>query len=226
MSADTLSPRGISSFGLVGQVSPSDQLITLTFGQLEALISEAVARAQDPLLERLETTEAQLQAVQARLAALEEGVRCREGEEPWPQPQAVQEHAHKESTRNQPGAQGSPLLQSRIVFLEGENRGLKEALSNLEELRPWIEALSKKLARLEAPTPSRKTEARAEKIAKYLKERPDHRAAYETLRGHLGIDKRRLLEAIKLLMATDPGRYGIACLLGDKRGRTLIMLPK
>jgi DNA repair exonuclease SbcCD ATPase subunit len=117
-------------------------------------------------------------------------------------------------------------LQSRIVSLEDENRGLKEALSNLEELRPWMEALSKKIARLEAPRISPKTEARAEKIAKYLKERPDHKATYETLRGHLGIDKARLNETIKHLMATDPGRYGIARLPGDKRGRALILLPK
>ena len=223
MSTDCINSQDIAfseAIGLSGHAQP-EEIFVLTSSQLEALISRAVARAQAPLLERIERLESRLNVLP------EEGVGCRGGEEPWPQ--AVQEHAHKESTRaptSQPGAQGSYLLQSRIIYLEDENRGLKAQLENLEELRPWLEAPSKKLARLEAPTPSRKTEARAEKIKRYLKERPDHKATYETLRGHLGIDKRRLLEAIKLLIARDPSRYGISRLPGDKRGRALIMLPK
>jgi len=221
MSIDALSPRGISPFGPQGHVSPSEQLITLTYGQLQDLIQEATERATAPLEARIQDLEARIDRLedvtgQRHNVTGEEGVRCREGEEPWPPqiPQASQ------------GGQGSHVLQDRIIYLEDENRGLKVALESLEELRPWLEALSKKIARLEAPRISPKTEARAEKIAKYLKERPDHRAAYETLRGHLGIDKARLNEAIKLLMATEPGRYGIARLPGDKRGRVLIMLPK
>ena len=72
-----------------------------------------------------------------------------------------------------------------------------------------------------------KTElSRAEKIERYLAARPDHKATFETLRGHLGIDKDRLNEAIKTLMASSPGRYGIARATGDKRKRTLVMFPK
>ena len=72
-----------------------------------------------------------------------------------------------------------------------------------------------------------KTElSRAEKIERYLAARPDHKATFETLRGHLGIDKDLLNDAIKALMASSPGRYGIARAPGDKRKRALIMLPK
>jgi hypothetical protein len=57
--------------------------------------------------------------------------------------------------------------------------------------------------------------SRAEKIEKYLETRPDHKATFETLKGHLGINKDRLLEAIKTLMDTSQGRYGIIRTPGD-----------
>jgi hypothetical protein len=83
----------------------------------------------------------------------------------------------------------------------------------------------RRLAVLEHPIkePGKTETSRAEKIEKYLQSRPDHRATYETLKGHLGIDKNRLNEAIKALMASSPGRYGIIRAPGDKRKRTLIM---
>ncbi|TFH52114.1 MAG: hypothetical protein E4G89_01705 [Methanothrix sp.] len=72
-----------------------------------------------------------------------------------------------------------------------------------------------------------KTEiSRADKIERYLSSRPDHRATFETLKGHLGVDKARLKEAIKTLMAASPDRYGITHTPGDKRKRALVMLPK
>ena len=72
-----------------------------------------------------------------------------------------------------------------------------------------------------------KTElSRVEKIEKYLQTRPDHRATFETLKGHLGIDKHRLREAIRTLMMSSPGRYGIIRASGDKRKQILVMLPK
>ena len=72
-----------------------------------------------------------------------------------------------------------------------------------------------------------KTEiSRAEKIEKYLSSRPNRRATFETLKGHLGINKDLLNDAIKTLMNSSPGRYGITQTPGDKRKRTLIMLPK
>jgi hypothetical protein len=73
----------------------------------------------------------------------------------------------------------------------------------------------------------RKTEtARAEKIAQYLKNRPDHKASFESLKGFLGVDKVLLNQAIKTLMDSEPGRYGITQTLGDKRKRTIAMIPR
>jgi hypothetical protein len=72
-----------------------------------------------------------------------------------------------------------------------------------------------------------KTEiTRAEKIEKYLLSQPGRRASYESLRGHLGIDKFALNDAINVLMETSPGRYGITRSPGDKRKRTLTMIPR
>ncbi len=68
--------------------------------------------------------------------------------------------------------------------------------------------------------------ARAEKIEKYLRDQPGKRASFETLRGYLGIDKFALNDAIKVLMETSPGRYGITRSPGDKRKRTLMMIPR
>jgi hypothetical protein len=72
-----------------------------------------------------------------------------------------------------------------------------------------------------------KTEiSRAEKIDKYLASRPDHKASFETLKGHLNIDNVLLNQAVKTLIDSSPGRYGITRTPGDKRKRTLVMLQK
>ena len=73
--------------------------------------------------------------------------------------------------------------------------------------------------------PGKTETSRAEKIARYLESRPDHKTSFETLKGHLGVDKARLHEAIKTLMDASPGRYGIVRVPGDKRKRVLVMLP-
>ena len=74
--------------------------------------------------------------------------------------------------------------------------------------------------------PGKTETSRAEKIDKYQSSRPDHKATFETLKGHLGVDKFALNIAVKTLMDSSPGRYGITHTPGDKRKRTLIMLPK
>ena len=86
----------------------------------------------------------------------------------------------------------------------------------------------KRLAKLENPIkePGKTETARAEKIEKYLASRPDHKATFETLKGHLGVDKFALNDAIKTLMDASPGRFGITRTPGDKRKRALIMLPR
>ena len=124
-------------------------------------------------------------------------------------------------------------IEDRISYLEGIIVQLKEEnaamaatqahlIDNQEIQLRLIHELKEKAKR----SPGKTELSRAEKIERYLAARPDHKATFETLRGHLGIDKDRLNEAIKTLMASSPGRYGIARATGDKRKRTLVMFPK
>ena len=110
---------------------PSEEIFVLTAGQLEQIISRAVARAQAPLLERIE----RLEATEARLDALEEerGVGPGEGGEDAPD-------SHKRQDN---------LLQI-VQDLQEENIALNAKLEVFQEIVPWVEALSKKMARLQA----------------------------------------------------------------------------
>ena len=110
-------------------------------------------------------------------------------------------------------------LRDKVASRELENTTLSD--NQLIQLR-LIHELKEKAKR----SPGKTELSRAEKIERYLAVRPDHKATFETLRGHLGIDKDLLNDAIKTLMASSPGRYGISRAPGDKRKRALIMLPK
>ena len=74
--------------------------------------------------------------------------------------------------------------------------------------------------------PGKTETSRAEKIEKYIASRPDHKATFESLKGMLQINNVLLNRAIKTLMNDSPGCYIITKAQGDKRKRTLIMLPK
>ena len=125
-------------------------------------------------------------------------------------------------------------LQDRISYLEGIIVQLKEEnaamaatqahfIENQEIQLRLIHELKEKAKR----SPGKTELSRAEKIERYLAARPDHRAAFETLKGYLQLDNFRLNEAIKTLLSTHPGRYSIQkAKTGDKRKKILIMLPK
>ena len=128
------------------------------------------------------------------------------------------------------------LISRAIQPLQEEMAALHSRLAELESLQESeisrvccdIAYDRQRLARLENPIkrPGKTETARAEKIEKYLASRPDHRATFETLKGHLGIDNVLLNQAIKTLMDCSSGQYGITRTPGDKRKRTLFMLPK
>ena len=121
-------------------------------------------------------------------------------------------------------------LQDRISYLEGIIVQLKEENAAMAATQATLsdnQLIQLRLIHaLKEKKPGKTELSRAEKIERYLAARPDHKATFETLRGHLGIDKDLLNDAIKALMASSPGRYGIARAPGDKRKRALIMLPK
>jgi hypothetical protein len=131
-------------------------------------------------------------------------------------------------------------IEKTIQPLQNEVRDLKATVARQDEKIAALEAtqetqadnqliqlrLINDLRESTKKEPGKSRIARAEKIEKYLSLRPDHKATFETLKGHLGVDKDRLNEAIKTLMTASPGRYGITRTPGDKRKRTLVMLLK
>jgi uncharacterized coiled-coil protein SlyX len=152
---------------------PSEQLITLTYGQLVQVIQEAIR----PLQDRIESLEDTLASQHGEITNLRESV-------------ASLEKDRDTLSENQ-------LIQLRLIH-ELKEKARKEA---------------------------GKTElSRAEKIERYLAARPDHKATFETLKGHLGIDNDLLGIAIKSLLPS--GKYAIVKTPGDKRKRTLVMLPR
>jgi hypothetical protein len=110
---------------------------------------------------------------------------------------------------------------------------LQEIISRavLDATEPLYQEIAydrQRIAKLENPIkePGKTELSRVDKIEKYLQARPDHRATFETLKGHLGINKQRLNEAIKTLMNSAPGKYGIIRTPGVKKGKTLKMLSR
>jgi hypothetical protein len=125
------------------------------------------------------------------------------------------------------------LEQERKREESGEGKGaiqaLKTRLESLEEMTARERAFDRqRISRLEHPEkePGKKELTRAAKIEKYLAARPDHRATFETLKGHLGVTNDLLGDAIKTLMEASPGRYTVLKAQQDKRKRILVMLPK
>ena len=168
----------INTFGpspKADSVPPSEQTISLSYGQLQELIKEAVEQAIEPLHEEIAQDRQEIEALRSTVASLE-----------------------------------TALYQEicRICLDIAYDR--------------------KRLAKLEHPTkePGKTETSRAEKIEKYLASRPDHRASFETLKGMLQINNVLLNQTIKILMDGSPGRYGVTKAPGDKRKRTLVMLPR
>jgi hypothetical protein len=118
--------------------------------------------------------------------------------------------------------------------LEEENASMHLKLAALETAQEQdISRLAldiaydrQRISKLESPVrePGKTELSRAEKIERYLSLRADHKATFETLKGYPGVDKDLINDAIKTLINTSPGRYGITRTPGDKRKRTLIML--
>ena len=122
-------------------------------------------------------------------------------------------------------------LKQEIARDRKEIAALRDQLSSLEKDRDVLSDNQLIQLRLildlkeKAKREPGKTElSRAEKIEKYLASRPDHKATFETLKGHLGVDNDLLGIAIKSLLPS--GKYAIIKTPGDKRKRALVMLPR
>jgi len=119
-------------------------------------------------------------------------------------------------------------LQDRISYLEGIIVQLKEENAAMAATQAHLidnqEIQFRLIHELKDKKPGKTELSRAEKIERYLAARPDHKATFETLKGHLGIDNDLLGIAIKSLLPS--GKYAIIKTPGDKRKRTLVMLPR
>ncbi len=179
-------------------VQPSDQLITLTYGQLQDLVQEAIERATTPLEDRISVLEE------------ERGVGSGKGGE-----------------APQDGQEGLDQILMVVQYLQEENSGLKRELEAFQDHVAQERAFDRqRIAKLEHKEPGKTVLSRVEKIEKYLVARPDHRATFEALKGHLGVNNVLLGDAIEALMKASPGRYTVGKANGDKRKRVLIMLSK
>ena len=127
------------------------------------------------------------------------------------------------------------LVVEAIQPLQDEIRDLKDIVANLEDKVSALEAtqdtqgenevnLLRIINDLRKKDPGKMEISRAEKIAKYLEARPDHKATYETLKGYLGIDNDRLGKAIRALVSS--GKCAIIRTPGDKRKRSIRLLPR
>ena len=187
MSIDALSPRGISPFGLAGHVSPSEQLITLTYGQLQDLICEAIERATAPLEARIQDLEDEVRGGEDRVGSL-------------------------------PGGQGMKISTFQIVQdLQAENSALKRELEALQELRPWLEAISKKINRLESrpEKESPKAEEHIEELYQIMRKNMLPSLSFANAAKFLGIGKGRVKQ-LKPQIAKD-GRFDIIHSAGHKQ---------
>ena len=115
-------------------------------------------------------------------------------------------------------------LESIIVQLKEENAAMAARQDHLIENQEIQLRLIHELKEKAKKSPGKTELSRAEKIERYLAARPDHKATFETLKGHLGIDNDLLGIAIKSLLPS--GKYAIIKTPGDKRKRTLVMLPR
>jgi uncharacterized membrane protein len=103
---------------------PSEEIFVLSASQLSDLITQAIERATAPLM--------------GRLSVLEREVRGRGAE------------GGEGPTRLPNAHTGQNLILQVVQDLRAENMALKHELEDLQEVVPWIEALSKKMARLQA----------------------------------------------------------------------------
>ena len=211
--------KAISGF----RVPPKDQLFTLTYGQLQELISQAIAQAlekkQEALPEApigqeklLEILEAQSQAIQAlksilqaqseRLETLEKLEELYHGKPPAPEERPILREVYQRREEAQKG------LPSRVWCME-------EDLQSLE-----LEVQSLRGKEGEKAQGGRKTEARIKEVKNILKASGGSRT-FQELERYLGLSSSQFS---KLLNHLDKRIFEISRRPGGKRGEKILSL--
>jgi hypothetical protein len=118
-------------------------------------------------------------------------------------------------------AQGSTISRGDDRYiLRDDFEALKNDYTAYREMAERDRALDRqRLARLEHPDkdPGQTDTARVQRLIKYMKARPDHRATFATLRGVLQVDASKLRAVIKAADKLDPGRFEVKDDEHDKR---------
>jgi hypothetical protein len=132
---------------------------------------------------------------------------------------------------NQAVAEATLDLKAEVDQLRASIDQQNEIKAKIEDMEKDMDSLANNdiaqlrlIADLRKKEPGKTELSRTDKIEKYLQARPDHKATFETLKGHLGIDNDLLGITIRYLLTS--GKYAIIKTPGDKRKRTLVMLPK
>jgi hypothetical protein len=215
----------INSFAYIegkadSSVQPSeDLLITLTYGQLRELITQAVQEATKPILQ-------ELQDLRARQDALELRISCREVQQQDAQPEI---EAVKAITTKVAELEALQTLFHGPAPAQEDRPGLAVAFARrreaLDGLPARVFALEEDLATLEKrirpprerpPAPGSKTEARIAKIEEILKERGP--TTFKGIERILDISPREMLRITKRL---DLRRYEISRRPGDARQKLI-----
>ena len=78
-------------------------------------------------------------------------------------------------------------------------------------------ALEMDFDKMQSKDPGKTDTLRVQKLIKYMKDRPDHKASFATLRGVLQVDAPKLRAVIKAADKLDPGRFEVRDDEHDKR---------
>ena len=105
------------------------------------------------------------------------------------------------------------VTMEQIKLLREENMALKERITNHSAR---IVALEIDLDKLLSKDPGKTDTLRVQKLIKYMKDRPDRKASFATLRGVLQVDAPKLRAVIKAADMLDPGRFEVR---DDERDR-------
>ena len=213
--------KAISGF----RVPPKDQLFTLTYGQLQEIISQAIAQAleerqealpeaqigQEKLLEALEAQAQEMQALKSILQAQAERLETLE---------KLEELYHGKP----PAQEERPILREVYQRREEAQASLPSRVWSMEEDLQSLEQEVQSLRGKEGERPQsqggRKTEARIKEVKRILKASGGSRT-FQELERSLGLSRSQFS---KLLNHLDKRIFEISRRPGGKRGEKVLSL--
>ena len=211
--------------GLSGLVSPSEQLVTLTYGQLQEIISQEIAQAlekrqealpeaqigQKKLFQIVEAQVLEIKSLTAKLEAQSERLETLE---------KLEELYHGKP----PAQEERPILREVYQRREEAQKGLPSRVFGLEEDLQSLEQEVQFLRGKEGEKPQaqggRKTEARIKEVKRILKASGGSRT-FQELERSLGLSPQQFTYLVSHL---DKRVFEISRRPGTKRGEKILSL--